>query len=42
MGSVGLGAPFVFAALLMLAALVLLIATRRLLVDAEDGQEQHG
>jgi DHA1 family tetracycline resistance protein-like MFS transporter len=40
MGSVGLGAPFELAALLMLAALVLFIATRRLLVDAEDEQQE--
>jgi multidrug resistance protein len=39
MGSVGLGAPFELAALLMLAALVLFLATRRLLVDAGDGDE---
>jgi multidrug resistance protein len=42
MGSVGLGAPFELAALLMLAALALFIATRRLLVETDDGQPEDG
>jgi dipeptide/tripeptide permease len=42
MGSVGLGAPFELAALLMLAALVLFIATRRLLVDTDEGRREDG